>query len=321
MPPRAPSPTGVFAANQALAEGERWPTGGVGPEDVVVDAEGRAYAGLEDGRVLRFGPNGGRPETLCETGGRPLGLELDAEGRLLICDAYRGLLRWNADRSLEVLVDRFETQPLRFVNNADVSRDGTIYFTNTSDDFDVAHYRLDLLAHRPQGRLFAYDPAARRTRLLLDGLYFANGVALGPDETSVLVAETGAYRITRLWLSGERKGERETFVDNLPGFPDNLSRFEDTLWVALPSPRNPAMDFLMPRPRLRQLVAWLPAFLQPQPARHGFVLGFDWQGNVTHNLQDTSGQNFMVSGVRQHGPHLYLGSLGHTDLVRVRLPT
>ena len=38
----------------------------------------------------------------------------------------------------------------------------------------------------------------------MDGLQFANGVVLSPDESYLLVAETGAYRITRLWLGGAR---------------------------------------------------------------------------------------------------------------------
>jgi strictosidine synthase len=321
-PPRSPGLAGIYQTNRALAAGERWPTGGVGPEDVVVDPAGRAYVGLEDGRILRFPAGGGAPTTVADTRGRPLGLELDGEGRLIICDARRGLLRMDGAGAggLEVLVDAYQGRRLRFTNNAAVARDGTIYFSDSSTAHDIGHYRADILDHRPRGRLFVHDPAARSTRLLLDQLYFANGVALDADESFVLVAETSAYRICRLWLTGPRAGAHEVFIDNLPGFPDNLSTSADGLfWLALPTPRDRTLDFLLPRPRLRHLVAFLPERLQPQPARHGFVLALDADGRVVHNLQDATGACAMVTGARVHDGYLYLGSLTEPALVRHRL--
>jgi hypothetical protein len=35
------------------------PVNGHGPEDVVVDGEGRIYAGVDDGRILRLSPTAG----------------------------------------------------------------------------------------------------------------------------------------------------------------------------------------------------------------------------------------------------------------------
>src|SRR5690348_10142271 len=79
--------------------------GGAGPEDVVVDAEGRPVSGADDGRIWRWpatsgpgtsgsgtsGPAGDAPELLADIGGRPLGLEVDPrDGSLIVCDAHRG---------------------------------------------------------------------------------------------------------------------------------------------------------------------------------------------------------------------------------------
>jgi sugar lactone lactonase YvrE len=103
--------------------------------------------------------------------------------------------------------------------------------------------------------------------VLLDGLQFANGVALGPGESFVAVAESGAYRLTRLWLAGDRVGQRDVLADNLPGFPDNLAAGSSGLiWVALGAPRKPLLDRLhrLP-PVLRQAVWALPQRLQPAP--------------------------------------------------------
>ena len=320
-PPKAPGLKGPFQKNSNLVVEERWLTDGQGPEDVAVDASGNAYAGLEDGRIVRFGPEGGDPVVVAETGGRPLGIEVDSEERLVVCDADKGLLRID-EGIVETLVAAFEGVPLKFCNNAAIGADGTIYFSDTSTSYGIADYRLDIAEHRPTGRLFAYDPATGKTQKVLDGLYFANGVALAEDESFVLVAETGAYRITRLWLSGDLAGQSDTFIDNLPGFPDNLSRGTDgTFWVAMPTPRDKALDLLMRLPKLRRLVLGLPERLQPQPARFGFVLGLDRHGNVTHNLQDPSGSFAMVTGVREHDGWLYLGSLIERAVGRARLPS
>ena len=113
-----------------------------------------------------------------------------------------------------------------------------------------------------------------------------------------------------MWLEGPRAGDVETFVENLPGFPDNVSSSgTGVFWVAMPAPRNRPLDFLLPRPWLRSVVAALPEALQPKPPRYGFVLGIDEQGRVVHNLQDPTGHVAHLTGAREHDGRLFLGSL------------
>ncbi len=315
-PPPDSGLAGPYAPNDALAGAERWETGGVGPEDVVVDGEGGVFTGLADGRILRMRP--GTSRVVADTGGRPLGLELDTEGRLVVCDAVRGLLRVDGGE-VTTLVDSFAGEPLLFTNNADVGADGTIYFSTSSQRFGIADYRSDVLEHSGTGRLLAHRPDGR-TEVLVEGLFFANGVALAADESFVLVAETERYQITRLWLTGPKAGTTDLFVRNLPGIPDNLSRGPGgVFWVAMFTPRNKPLDLLLPRPRLRRLVAALPEALQPQPVRHGFVVGFDGGGKLVRNLQDPAGGFAPITGVREHDGWLYLGSLTETAVARVRL--
>lgn len=52
---------------------------------------------------------------------------------------------------------------------------------------------------------------------MLDGLWFANGVAVSPDQTFVVVAETARYRLQKYYLAGPKKGKSEVFVAGLPG--------------------------------------------------------------------------------------------------------
>ena len=179
---------------------------------------------------------------------------------------------------------------------------------------------LEVIEHRAYGRLFAWDPKLRESRVVTDGLYFANGVALAADESFVLVAETTCYRVSRVWLSGPRAGQRDVFVDNLPGFPDNLSRGPSGLfWIALPNPRNRALDLLLPMPRIRWAVANLPERLQPQEVRYGLVVATDDSGRVVRALHDPTGRVAFITGVREHEGSLYLSSLDERHLARVPL--
>ena len=320
-PPEPPPLAGAFAPNERLAAVERLDAGGHAPEGVAVDAEGRVYAGLEDGRVVRLPRGGGPPELFAETKGRPLGLDFDGAGNLVVADAVRGLLLVGRDGAASVLSREAGGRPFACVNDLDIAADGTIYFTDATDRFPLSVYRHDIVEHRPNGRLLAYDPASRETRVVFDGLHFANGVALGPEESFVVVAETGKYRLWRVWLKGPRSGEREVFVDNLPGFPDNVTfNGRDTFWLALVSTRNGLLDALLPRPFWRKVIVRLPSFMQPSPSRHGFVVALDPEGRVTQTLQDPSGRHYaLVSSAVEHDGALYLGSLGEDAVGRVRL--
>jgi sugar lactone lactonase YvrE len=278
---------------------------GTGPEDVVLDEDGWIVTGVDDGRLLRISPDGSSISTLADTGGRPLGIERHPDGGFVVCDARRGLLRVTPDGAVETLSDGY-----MFCNNASVAADGTIYFTDSSRRFGLEHWRGDILEHSGTGRLLKRSVSGD-IEVLLDGLQFANGVALAADESWVAVAETGGYCVRRLWLTGPRAGVREHLVENLPGFPDNIALGEDGLvWITLASPRNPIVDRLAPLPPvLRQAVWALPEALQPAPAHTVWVLAVDSDGRVVHDLQGTSDQFHMVTGVRQQGDSVYLGSL------------
>jgi len=320
-PPKAPKLEGVFQSNQLLAQAELF-TVGHGPEDVIIDSKGRLYAGLEDGRILRMQTDGSGLETIVSTGGRPLGLAVDTDDNLLICDADKGLLSLNAEGKLTVLVNKVDGRPLKFTNHLDVAADGTIYFSESSDRFPLSDYVGDIIESRPNGRLLAYDPKSGETRLVLDGIYFANGVAISPDQSFLLLAETSRYRLQRVWLTGEKAGQAEVFIDNLPGFPDNLhGNGKGLFWLALSSTRKSIVDNTAEMPFIRKILYRLPDAIQPKPERHGVVLALDGDGNVVHNLQDPTGKVSTTSGAVEHDGMVYVGSLEDTHIARLPVPT
>jgi len=326
-PPAAPSLTGVYQQNDLLSGVERLslvpPGTGFAPEDVALDVENRIYAGLADGRIMRLQAEGTNPQVFSNTGGRPLGLAFDANHNLIVADAIKGLLSIAPDGLVSVLSTGADGVPLACTNDLDVATDGTIYFTDASSKFPLTNITADILEHGPNGRFLAYDPKTKTTRTLLSDLSFANGVAVSPDQTFVLVVETGAYRIHRVWLDASKSGKSEIFIDNLPGFPDGItSNGRDKFWLALVTPRDQLLDKLLPHPFLRKMVARLPKFLQPAPKRYSFVLGLDINGKVTNNLQNGSPDCYaeIANAVERQGS-LYFGGIGESTVGRYRLPS
>ncbi|WP_110181502.1 SMP-30/gluconolactonase/LRE family protein [Nocardioides solisilvae] len=293
------------------------PVPGQGAEDVLVTPEGDVLTGTEDGAIWRLSPDGARLTRVATTGGRPLGLELLPEGDLLVCDAHRGLLAVRRDGSVEELVADVDGRPMRFCNNAAVAADGTVWFSDSSRHHGIEHWKDDFVQDTRSGRLLRRDPDGT-VSVVLDGLAFANGVALSAGEEVVVVAETAARRVVRLRLTGDRAGERDLLCDDLPGYPDNVSRGTDgLLWVTVASPRDALVERLQRAPvPVRRAVTRIPEALQPKPRRTIRVQAFDDEGRLVHDLDVVHPGFHMVTGVREHHGRVWMGSL-HEPAVAV----
>ncbi len=313
-----PGLTGPFAPDNSLAAVKHLVPGvGLGPEDVTRGPDGFFYSGLQDGRIVRFRDGDATAETFVSTGGRPLGVQFDAAGNLVVADAFRGLLSVAPDRAITVLTDSVAGERMVFPNGLDISTDGTIWFSDASRRFDQHRFMLDFLEMRPTGRLLSYNPKTHQTTVRLEGLMFANGVALGPGENFVLVNETMRARIARLWLSGPNAGRQDVFLDNLPGYPDNLSyNKRGTFWVAFPAVRSRELESLWPHSFLRKLALRLPErwTIGRQQPLYGMVIGFDATGKVVANLQDPDGGYGSITSVNEFDGKLYLGSIRMTSV-------
>ena len=258
------------------------------------------------------------------TKGRPLGMAFDAEGNLIIADAIQGLISIDINGKINILSRKSDSDdiPLNFVDDLDIASDGKIYFSDASSKYGYGSDRLELFEHTPNGRLLVFDPIIQKTTTLLSDLYFANGVALSSDESFVLVNETLMYRIQKYWLKGDKAGTSEIFIENLPGFPDNVSSNEEGIfWVALFNPRNNFVEMSSNKPFLRKIVLRLPELLQPQPVNHSFVLGLNEDGKVVHNLQYQANEAYSpITSVKQYNDTLYFGSLTHPGWGKIEVP-
>jgi sugar lactone lactonase YvrE len=314
-PPEDRGFVGDFAENAALDEAQivTLPDGEIGPEDLAVLPDGRIFTTSLSGVLFQI--EGGVPVEVDRLGGRPLGLKAGPDGALYIADSFRGIMRWTGPGTLESVVSEIDGEPVIYSNQLDVGRNGTIYFSNSTDRFDPE----TMGGTKPTSVLAIWEQSdagyvARRTpdgavEKIATGFVYTNGVALSPDEDFLLINETGRARVHRLWLTGPKAGEQEVFMDNLPGYPDNLERQDDgTFWLAFASPRVPA-EALMPYPFLRKVIWRLGSAVRPAPIERGMVIQFDPDGKILRTLQDPSGRLGITTGARVVGDQFYVMTL------------
>jgi sugar lactone lactonase YvrE len=294
---------------------------GEGAEDVLVDAAGDVWTGTADGSIFRVAPDGTRFEKVADTGGRPLGLELLPDGRILVCDARAGLLAVDESGAVEVLLREVHGVPMKFCNNAAVTADGDIWFSDSSTVYGIEDWKADFVENPRAGRLLCRRKDGT-VEVHLDGLAFANGVALAPDESFVCVAESAGRTVVRLWLSGDLAGTTDVLTEGLPGYPDNISTGGDGLiWVTVASPVDPLVEQLRAHAPLfvRKLITRLPEAVQPAPKRTVRAQAFDSDGRLVHDVVADPSEYHMATGVREHDGDLWLGSLHEPAIAVVSL--
>ena len=155
--PAAPGYTGAHAANDRLAGLKVIPLGGEeGPEHIVLAPDGKLYAAVASGNVLRMNPDGSAQEVFANTGGRVLGFDFDAAGQMIAADAVKGLLSISPERKVTLLTDKVGGDPIRYADAVVVAGNGKIYFSDASTRFAPArlgrHLRSRRAGHPGAGR-------------------------------------------------------------------------------------------------------------------------------------------------------------------------
>lgn len=334
--PVPPGFVGAHAPNTRLAGLNRIDIGTeFGPEHLVIGPDGKLYAAMTSGNILRMDPDGGNQQIFANTGGRVLGFDFDAEGTMIAADAMQGLLAIDRDGRVRVLADHLSNgDPIRYANSIVVAPDGAIYFTDASARFSPKEWGgtyeasvLDILEQAATGRVLVHDPATARTEIVAHGFSFANGIALSNDGQALFVAETGRYRIWKLDRSARDVDAQsgsprvQVLLDNLPGYPDNLMRGrEGRIWVGLFRPRNPAADGLSQRPFVRKILLRLPRSWLPVGEPYGHVFAVDDNGRVVQDLQDPAGAYPETTGVTETAERLYIHSLHAPSIGWMTLP-
>nr|XP_025959975.1 adipocyte plasma membrane-associated protein isoform X3 [Dromaius novaehollandiae] len=310
--------TGVLEPNIKLRKAERlWEGQLVGPESIV-NIDGVLFTGTADGKILKIedgeiqtiarigrGPCGTREDE--PTCGRPLGIRVGPNNTLFVADAYYGLYEINPDT---------------------VTQDGRkIYFTDSSSKWQRRDYLFLIMEGTDDGRLLEYDTVTKEVKVLMVGLQFPNGVQLSPAEDFVLVQETTMARIRRYYVSGLMKGGADMFVENMPGFPDNIRLSSSGgYWVAMsavrPNPGFSMLDFLSEKPWIKRMIFKLLSqeTLTKFVPKYSLVIELSETGSYRRSFHDPNGVTVpYVSEAHEHNGYLYLGSFRSPFICRLNL--
>jgi len=318
-PPVKPDLTGKLSENELLSATE-WIhlDGWYGPEDIAFDNQGNLYTGVHvgkmdfsDGRIIKIDTKGNISE-FANTGSWVIGLQFDENENLIACDPSRGLISVNRNGVITILASEDENgNHFLLPNDVDIASNSIIYFSNTSSKVPFGRIGVlkIVLEMRPDGGLYSYNPKTKEVKTLIDGSFFANGVAVSQNDDFVLLVELTKYRILRHWLKGAKKGQTDIFIDNLPGLPNGISRRKDgSFWLGFTTRRDDLLDKIHPKPFLKKLVYALPLWMQPEIEAFGMIMHLSEKGEILKTYYDTSGKYVSeASSIEEHNGYIYIG--------------
>ncbi|XP_031109762.1 protein STRICTOSIDINE SYNTHASE-LIKE 5-like [Ipomoea triloba] len=286
-----------------------------GPEDIAYDPKtGVIYTGCMDGWIKRVTVNesscaDSAVEDWVNTGGRPLGLAHGLHGEVIVADADIGLLNVTSDGKVQLLTDEAEGVKFKLTDAVDVAEDGMLYFTDASWKYRLKDFFWDACEGRPHGRLLSYNPNTKQTKVLLKDLFFANGVAVFPDQSSVIFCETPLRRCKKFYIKGERKGSVEAFIEDLPGSPDNIRyNGEGLFWIGLVTEYTYAWELAQKYPFLRKIMVVMDKYIgRPHLEKNGGVFVVDLEGNPVAHYYDPD-LTLVSTGIKI-GDHMYCGNV------------
>ncbi len=183
------------------------------PECVAVARDGTVYAGGEAGQVYRISQDGKNTEEFADTGGFCLGLALDRDENIYVCDLRkRALLKVTQQGTVSLVADSVNGVKIRTPNFGVFDSQGNLYFSD-SGEWKQANGVVWRMSHQGKVELFAAGP-----------FHFANGLALDAQERHLYVVESNLDRVVRIEIKGDGSaGGIEVFAEGLARVPDGMA--------------------------------------------------------------------------------------------------
>ncbi|MHB1421608.1 MAG: SMP-30/gluconolactonase/LRE family protein [Gemmataceae bacterium] len=219
--------------------------------------------GSDKGMILRFDPKTKKTTVFTDDSHKSNGLKFDVKGNLIACEGSdeggRCVSRWDIkDGKRTAIVDRYQGKRFNAPNDLALDRRGRIYFTDPrylgSEPRELEHravYRIDT-----DGKVSEVTHAVEKP----------NGIALGPDERTLYVADhnngtdridpsapapkPGAMKIHAFPLDAEGnvKGSSKVLIDfgTEPGCDGMTVDAKGNLYLAVRSLKRPGILVLDP---------------------------------------------------------------------------
>ena len=188
-----------------------------GAEGIAVANDGWIFIGAEDGWVYVISP-GGAASQFAKTPGRPLGIAIDRQENLFVCDwEAHGVYKITPDREISCFADSDGTYQIQFPNFCVFDDLGNLYVSDTGTS------RRNAQIYNPDGKIFRISPSGQ-CELFAEGLYQANGLAMRQGESALYVIQTAIDNVLRLEIKPDGKlGKASVYARDLDGSPDGMA--------------------------------------------------------------------------------------------------
>jgi len=168
-------------------------------EGGALDQDGTILFSDIGNRIMRFDPKTGRTTVFREPSGRANGMVFDKLGRLIVAEGAnvgggRRVSITDRDGTIRTLADSYDTKRFNSPNDVAVDREGRVYVSDPRYVGDEPR-ALDF-----EG-VFVVDLQGDAVPLITTAIK-PNGLALSPDEKTLLISDNGARR--RVLIAAER---------------------------------------------------------------------------------------------------------------------
>lgn len=205
----------VLDSGSELAEGPVWDA----------DNQTLVWVDILAGRVHRFNPARGTDEST--EIGTPVGAAVLAQGGGLVLAVENGFIALDADGAVSQVAPVEADRPDRRMNDGKCDSAGRFWAGTTAYDFEPG-----------ASTLWRLDPD-RTVTALHEGMVLCNGMGWSPDDSTMYVIDSFAYRIDAYPFDAVTGtlGDPWRLVDFQPGgmpLPDGMTVDADgNLWVAM----------------------------------------------------------------------------------------
>ncbi|MCL5670497.1 MAG: SMP-30/gluconolactonase/LRE family protein [Acidobacteria bacterium] len=183
------------------------------PECAAAGPDGRLYAGGEGGQVYRISPDGRKVEVLANTGGFCLGITLDQDQNIYVCDmGVKALLKVTQKGKVTKLADSAGGRKFVNPNFSVFDSQGNLYFSD-SGEWKQANGVIYKLGRGGKVRLFSEGP-----------YHFANGLAIDAAEEYLYIIESNLDRVLRVELKPDgTAGVPRVYAEGMIHVPDGMA--------------------------------------------------------------------------------------------------
>lgn len=168
--------------------------------------DGRLYAGGVGGQVYVLSPPKFESLQLTSTHGLVLGVTIDGNHNVYACDAARHcVFRVTQKGEISVYCDRAPDGPTVKPNYGSFDVRGNFYFSDSGETW------------KPNGRLLRVKPSGQSESVIGGNWHFSNGLAISPEDASILMIETMASDIIRIPVNTDGTISSPEYYAQLPG--------------------------------------------------------------------------------------------------------